>query len=446
MHRRYTYLTSMLIMFSTFAWGCRPTETTFSFQQHKHGTVYLQHEVNDEPFIRSRLPEISFNRLQRVKDTSSKNEEKLQNNLNNDRIISTGFKTVKQFSYYTDGRFVIWDGQIIRNPKGTPDVDIASFRAFGHFAADKYSLYFEGKRTDDNTDVKRPNFNQLTETPVEGMVKDSRNLYSLGKWLGSTEGFAIVAQKSRDQRGPLYLRNTCEYIGTYPTDTIVRTAHQIIVNGRVINAEPDSFQIVRWMPGELLVYKDVNGLGRYTMDGYKSVVCDLAFTALEKKIMWRKHINKCQVEEIADVNNPEDFHQINNVVAQYRDRLFTIKYGVNDEQQLESLTLDATNLQMDKRINAGKKHAYFIGIHGVQVMETAGPLVLMDKPDKHGYNFFAHDQKYIYVFDYKDVVHRFISIRPDLAYLKYEYAWEARPLLLTPEGEYDTNAKFTPAK
>lgn len=442
MHRRYAYLASMLIMFSTLAWGCRPTETTFSFQQYKHGTVYLQHEDNKETFIRARLPEVSFNRLQRVTDTSPRNDE----NLNTDHIISTGFHTIKQFSYYTDGHFVIWAGQIIRNPKGTPGVDIASFRAFGHFAADKYSLYFEGKRTDDSPGVKRPNFNQLTQTPVEGIVKDLRNLYFQGKWLGSTEGFAIVAQKSWDQRGPLYLRNTCETLYTYPTDTIVRTIRQVIVNGHIIGADPDSFEIVRWIPGELLVYKDVNGLSRYTLDGYKSHLCDLAFTAMEKKVMWRKHISECQVEEIADIDDPESFHQINNVTAQYRDRLFIIKNDGNDARRLETLILDAPDLQIDKRINAGKSHAYFIAINGVQVMETAGPLVLIDKPDKHGYNFFAHDNKYIYIFDYKDIVHRFVTVQPDLAHLKYEYAWESRPLLITPEGGYDVNAKFTPAK
>lgn len=41
------------------------------------------------------------------------------------------------------------------NPPGTPPVDIPSFQTFDSFAADKNSLYYEGKRTGDNS-TERP--------------------------------------------------------------------------------------------------------------------------------------------------------------------------------------------------------------------------------------------------------------------------------------------------
>ncbi|MCY6602963.1 hypothetical protein OYB23_24455 [Escherichia coli] len=43
----------------------------------------------------------------------------------------------------------ISQGKVLKNPSGEPNVDAASFQAFGAFAADKRSVYFDGQRTDD---------------------------------------------------------------------------------------------------------------------------------------------------------------------------------------------------------------------------------------------------------------------------------------------------------
>ncbi|MCV5720108.1 DKNYY family protein, partial [Escherichia coli] len=70
--------------------------------------------------------------------------------LTTDVVYSGANATLPHYSYYSDGRAILYAGEIVQNPPGTPPVDISSFQAWGDFAADKHSLYFEGKRTDNN--------------------------------------------------------------------------------------------------------------------------------------------------------------------------------------------------------------------------------------------------------------------------------------------------------
>lgn len=59
-------------------------------------------------------------------------------------------RLVSSLFWHSDGRYILYAGEVVQNPPDKPPVDVASFKAWGDFAADKHSLYFEGKRTDNN--------------------------------------------------------------------------------------------------------------------------------------------------------------------------------------------------------------------------------------------------------------------------------------------------------
>lgn len=90
--------------------------------------------------------------------------------------------------------------KIVQNPPGTPKVDVATFRAWGRFAADKDSLYFDGERTDDNRDEKQVDMDSLQQVGGSGdsadVLKDRHNIYFQGHWLGSAQGYSILGVKS----------------------------------------------------------------------------------------------------------------------------------------------------------------------------------------------------------------------------------------------------------
>lgn len=43
-------------------------------------------------------------------------------------------------------------------------------------------------------------------------------------------------------------------------DTLARTQTKIMINGEQLDADPDTFSVVRWMPGSLFTWRDKNGL------------------------------------------------------------------------------------------------------------------------------------------------------------------------------------------
>lgn len=110
---------------------------------------------------------------------------------------------------YSDGRNILYAGEVVQNPPGTPPVDVASFKAWGDFAADKHSLYFEGKRTDDNggrnsLDIKtlhQVEFRPPRAPDLLGLIlRDANFLYINGHRLADPESFRVLAQKSRSAR------------------------------------------------------------------------------------------------------------------------------------------------------------------------------------------------------------------------------------------------------
>ncbi|MCW7186332.1 hypothetical protein OHD60_09210 [Escherichia coli] len=89
-----------------------------------------------------------FSRLWRIANLANNQETRLLSDFNPDKFDCDDRNNC-QHTWLTDGRSVLWSGKVLKNPPGEPNVDAASFQAFGAFAADKRSVYFDGQRTDD---------------------------------------------------------------------------------------------------------------------------------------------------------------------------------------------------------------------------------------------------------------------------------------------------------
>ncbi|MCV5632133.1 DKNYY family protein, partial [Escherichia coli] len=106
--------------------------------------------------------------------------------------------------------------------------------------------------------------------------------------------------------------NPCVAMPFGPWDTLARTRTKILINGEQLDADPDTFSVVRWMPGSLLTWRDKNGLQRKVLDK-ENLAWDedltkhcLDFSLLEKKVFWRKG-PACKQEELPGLD-PEQFH------------------------------------------------------------------------------------------------------------------------------------------
>ncbi|EMX3689490.1 TPA_asm: hypothetical protein GB052_20440 [Salmonella enterica subsp. enterica serovar Schwarzengrund] len=418
------------------AWGCRLSESPHNvYQRQGSGVVYLQPEEENN----LSLPEVNFKRLRRLPNSlinpATQDEwdrEPPLTDLTTDHVHTGAQAIFPHFSYYSDGRVILYGGKIMRNPPGTPSVDVASFRAFGKIGVDKNSLYYEGKRTDDNGGENRVNLQSLRKVEFSSQwkpdlmgltLRDDRFLYVEGHRLSDPDSFTVLAQKPWDQRGKFSATfNPCVAVPFGPWDTLARTRTKIMLNGELLDADPDIFSVVRWMPGSLLTWRDKNGLHRYVLnqnnldwDMQIEKHCD-AFNLQEKRVLWRKGPG-CKFAEIPGLD-PEQFHPLSNAVAQYQDRLYVIRKTEFGENQLDVVTLDNPNLVIDKRFNAGRHHGYlltktrsdFKEEDGLQVFESAGPLILMDYhvpgeteahlgDSPHYKKWYARDDRYVYAFD-----------------------------------------------
>ncbi|GKX58485.1 DKNYY family protein [Leminorella grimontii] len=477
----------ILLLFSAPSMACSlGSDPEYYYQKKGSGTVYVE-VFRDEKTLLSHLPKVKYSHLRRVADPSIKEDDPLSD-LPIDYVIGTGRGDVDIYFYRTDGHYVVWGGNILRNPKGKPKVDAASFRAFGRFGSDKDSLYFDGVRTDDNVGEKRVDMASLERAggsekeyrPFQQfnteLLRDRNNLYLNGRWLGSAAGFAVVGKKEWDQRGKFdpARRYPCGFSDSRRFDAIVRTDKWVIVNSTPIDADPETFQIVRWIPNALLVYKDKNGVGRYTFgkseeEALVKESCWQPFNMLEDRVTWRKSTSTepevCQTEEIPGLD-PEWFHPVSNVVAQYKDRLYVINKTGSGEARLDVIKLDDPNLIIDKRFNAGKKHGYLLiewrrndVETGFDMFETSGPLVLLNKDDgkkleyEDGYagRWYARDDRYVYIFN-GFRLYRYESADPAAARLLdmdfyYPYCrTKKHAYLVTVEGIYDNHGVLMSAE
>ena len=152
-----------------------------------HGVMSYGKGYWGDKKIIAQFPEMSRADLRLVKNISGKTG-----------YIPSDEISIKNEEYHwvTDGRVILWRGKIVSNPPGTPTVDIASFQAMGRFAVDKYSLYFDGQRTESNSGASRVDL--ATLKAIEGnstTLVDSKNLYLSGRRQGSSSNVTVLEKR-----------------------------------------------------------------------------------------------------------------------------------------------------------------------------------------------------------------------------------------------------------
>ena len=131
-----------LALFSTASIACSGVPyAAFYYQPWGQGTKYIVEDSDgygiDFPDIH--LPQVKFKQLRRVPNGTD-GEYDSPDDINNDFVRVAPFSGYRsnggwRFDWLTDGRHILWAGKIVQNPPGTPKVDVATFRAWGRFAA-----------------------------------------------------------------------------------------------------------------------------------------------------------------------------------------------------------------------------------------------------------------------------------------------------------------------
>ncbi|WDB79487.1 hypothetical protein PS039_02075 [Escherichia albertii] len=296
------------------SWGA-----DFYYRQQEKGTVYVAEQKGEKDEILSELPDVNFSRLWRIANLANKQDCRLLSDFNPDKFDCDGEGDC-QHTWLTDGRSVLWAGKVLKNPSGKPNVDAASFQAFGAFAADKRSIYFDGQRTDDNSGDKQVDMSSLAETEIWNLLRDKNSLWHKGRWLGHADGFQILRHDSALQ-------------------FVVLTDSQVIVNGTSLPADSKTFQIIRWMPGELLVYRDKSGEHDYEI---KDIGHSCAsFKIGLKNVSWLKQEatpagSDCVYETLAGVD-PEYFYLFVRNTGLYKNKIYKVTTNALGEGALINL-------------------------------------------------------------------------------------------------------------
>ncbi|MCZ8551364.1 hypothetical protein PS040_21140 [Escherichia albertii] len=296
------------------SWGA-----DFYYRQQEKGTVYVAEQKGKKDEILSELPDVNFSRLWRIANLANKQDCRLLSDFNPDKFDCDGEGDC-QHTWLTDGRSVLWAGKVLKNPSGKPNVDAASFQAFGAFAADKRSIYFDGQRTDDNSGDKQVDMSSLAETEIWNLLRDKNSLWHKGRWLGHADGFQILRHDSALQ-------------------FVVLTDSQVIVNGTSLPADSKTFQIIRWMPGELLVYRDKSGEHDYEI---KDIGHSCAsFKIGLKNVSWLKQEatpagSDCVYKTLAGVD-PEYFYLFVRNTGLYKNKIYKVTTNALGEGALINL-------------------------------------------------------------------------------------------------------------
>ncbi|MDN4001429.1 hypothetical protein QWY18_11110 [Escherichia albertii] len=296
------------------SWGA-----DFYYRQQEKGTVYVAEQKGEKDERLSELPDVNFSRLWRIANLANKQDCRLLSDFNPDKFDCDGEGDC-QHTWLTDGRSVLWAGKVLKNPSGKPNVDAASFQAFGAFAADKHSIYFDGQRTDDNSGDKQVDMSSLAETEIWNLLRDKNSLWHKGRWLGHADGFQILRHDSALQ-------------------FVVLTDSQVIVNGTSLPADSKTFQIIRWMPGELLVYRDKSGEHDYEL---KDIGHSCAsFKIGLQNVSWLKQEatpagSDCVYETLAGVD-PEYFYLFVRNTGLYKNKIYKVTTNALGEGALINL-------------------------------------------------------------------------------------------------------------
>lgn len=160
----------------------------------------------------------------------------------------------------------------------------------------------------------------LEETDIWNLLRDKNSLWHKGHWLGSADGFQIVRHDSALQ-------------------FVVMTNSQVIVNGKPLPADRQTFQIKRWMPGERLVYRDKNGERDYELEdtSYRCVPFNIGLN----NVSWLKHEatpagSECIYETLAGVD-PEYFYLFVRNTGLYKNQIYKVTTNALGEGELVNL-------------------------------------------------------------------------------------------------------------
>ncbi|VUS37347.1 DKNYY family protein [Klebsiella spallanzanii] len=380
MHIKFTLLTTSLFLLIPQAqattWSYNPT----SWNKNAPEVLVYRQSIDDE---QARFDDIKYDDLRRAVDLNGKQEKYFYS----DRSTEDD----EFFYWVTDGRTMLWRGQRVMNPPTTPTIDIASFRAYNRFAVDKYSIYFDGKRVASNLGSSHVDLTTLRMNAGRNVttLADNNTLYLKGQpqGFGSAHNVEWLGEKSWDACGQIAAN-----LENKPSDILIRFANHIYLNGEPLSADANSFQVMRWIPNSLLIYRDKNGTTRHIFGGRKgkTVDCEGPFIVGETDVRWKKTGRSEEQAEVLPGVDPEHFRLLTDNVAQYRDRLYVDKLSFFGEKQLETITLDSPDLVINSRLSAGISHGYFIRQFGdVQVFTPAGTLhIRSDEPD--------YDDRYVY--------------------------------------------------
>lgn len=442
MYRTQAATALILTCAITASQACSPAFITYSYELDNQQVVYAQDaKYSQSASIINRLIDADskqFHRVHPLADANSWVDYMSGDNFNDEH------------NYFTDNRHVFWQGKALSNPPDSPQIDAPSFRQpFNNltFAVDRYSIYYQGQRTDDNTGYKQVDLKTLQRVD-ENIMKDARNLYHFGRYIGTANGFDTIVSQSFG--GEAFCMPT-------RTNAIYRNRDQIFVNGQPIEADVGSFAIRRWMPGLLLDYTDSNGAHTYrygkTEQQLQQALNDhlkyasKGFVALRDKLVYTRIRVRTkdgidwQTANVPDFNILEPSHTINRRAIQQGQRLYVLNGDIDDD--FKPITLTTHQIELDMVIRPpytlGKTHLYFANDGGVQIFPLHGRFVPMS-------DYFAHDDRYVYVLSpsyAKKPVKRYETSDPGSVRLRqpnYNYSD-----LTTAEGYYSHRGEFHPA-
>ncbi|PPZ50834.1 hypothetical protein C5P43_35970, partial [Escherichia coli] len=143
MHYRNVVCLLACSLFLSSAWGCRLSAPEHNiYQKQGKGVVYLR------PYKETNLslPDVNYKSLRRLPnlliDPTTLDEwdkEPPLTDLTTDYLYEGAQAWYPHYSWHSDGRYILYAGEVVQNPPDKPPVDVASFKAWGDFAADKHS-------------------------------------------------------------------------------------------------------------------------------------------------------------------------------------------------------------------------------------------------------------------------------------------------------------------
>ncbi|MBK5143596.1 DKNYY domain-containing protein [Budviciaceae bacterium BWR-B9] len=415
-----------LWVFQHSAQACSPAFIEYRYKAKNGMLLYEKTNINQTPSEVNRLKNVNLKAFHRVHSLSKNNKNWID-----------GVRFFGDPNYFTDNVRVFFDGEILTNSPEEPAVDAKSFtQPFDNlaFAVDKFSIYYQGKRSDNNTGISHVDLATLKLIDSYIMM-DKNNLYHAGQYIGVSKGFQVLKSKAYGDGASCH----------HGDNIISRNMNKVFVDGIPISADADTFKIERWMPNILLDYSDKNGLHSYYYNNTEQEVKNLlaqdveyltqGFYLSRSKVYYTQSQNRktreWQLTEIPDAN-PEFFKVINQRVATDENHLYILKGEFDSQSQLslQTMTLNSPPEQTSMPYHIEPSNIYFINQGGVQKFTLDGEFISLS-------DYFGHDDRHIYIFGPSytrtparqiktNDIHKIQLTDPDYAYSN----------LLTAEGIY----------